>query len=177
MTPAASNNYFDLFQMPAHFRLDLGMLDRHYLELQTRVHPDKSVHLSDAERRLSLQWATLANEAYQTLKRPLERARYLLRIHGVDTREEDNTQMPAEFLLEQIEWREELQEAVVLRNQQSMDRLAVRLKSETDTLFDSLGMLLDDEGQHPAAAVIVRQLAFLEKLGRDLNDALAALED
>ena len=177
MTPAASSNYFELFQMSPHFRLDLGTLDRHYLELQTRVHPDKWAHLSDAERRLSLQWATLANEAYQTLKRPLERARYLLKIHGVDTREEDNTAMPTEFLLEQIEWREELQEAVVLRNQQAMEKLALRLKTETDSLFDSLGTLLDDERQHPAAAVMVRQLAFLEKLGRDLNDALAALED
>ncbi len=177
MTMAASSNYFELFQMPPHFRLDLGQLDRHYRELQTLVHPDKSAHLSDAERRLSLQWATLANEAYQTLKRPLERARYLLKIRGVDTREEDNTQMPKEFLLEQIEWREELQEAVVLRNQQAMDRMAVRLKAETTSLFDALGTLLDDEKKHPAAAVMVRQLAFLEKLGRDLNDALAALED
>jgi molecular chaperone HscB len=177
MTPAASSNYFELFQMPPHFRLDLGTLDRHYLELQTRVHPDKSAHLSDAERRLSLQWATLTNEAYQTLKRPLERARYLLKIHGVDTREEDNTAMPKEFLLEQIEWREELQEAVVLRHQDAMERMAARLKSETDNLFDSLATLLDDQRQHPAAAVMVRQLAFLEKLGRDLNDALAALED
>ncbi len=177
MTPAASSNYFELFQMPPLFRLDLGKLDSHYLELQTRVHPDKSAHLSDAERRLSLQWATLANEAYQTLKRPLDRARYLLKIHGVDTREEDNTAMPTEFLLEQIEWREELQEAVVLRNQQAMERLTVRLKTEMDSLFDSLGTLLDDERQHPAAAVMVRQLAFLEKLGRDLDDALAALED
>jgi molecular chaperone HscB len=177
MIPVASSNYFELFQMPQSFRLDLGKLDSHYLELQMRVHPDKSAHLSDAERRLSLQWATLANEAYQTLKRPLERARYLLKIQGVDTREEDNTAMPTEFLLEQIEWREELQEAVILRNQQAMERLAGRLKTETDNLFDSLGTLLDDERQHPAAAVMVRQLAFLEKLGRDLNDALAALED
>jgi molecular chaperone HscB len=177
MIPVASSNYFELFQMPRMFRLDLDKLDSHYLELQTRVHPDKSAHLSDAERRLSLQWATLANEAYQTLKRPLERARYLLKIQGVDTREEDNTAMPTQFLLQQIEWREELQEAVILRNQPAMDRLAVRLKTETDNLFDSLGTLLDDERQHPAAAVMVRQLAFLEKLGRDLNDALAALED
>lgn len=177
MIPAASSNYFELFQLPQNFHLDLGKLDSHYLELQTRVHPDKSAHLSDAERRLSLQWATLANEAYQTLKRPLERARYLLKIHGLDTREEDNTAMPTEFLLEQIEWREELQESVVLRNLDALDRLSARLRTETDTLFESLGTLLDDERQHPAAAVIVRQLAFLEKLGRDLNDALAALED
>jgi molecular chaperone HscB len=85
--------------------------------------------------------------------------------------------MPTEFLLEQIEWREELQQAVTLRNEQALDRLAARLKTETDCLFESLATLLDDERQHPAAAVIVRQLAFLEKLGRDLDDALAALED
>ncbi len=176
ITPTA-NNYFELFQVPQAFRLDLGMLDRHYLELQTRVHPDKSAHLSDAERRLSLQWATFANEAYRTLKKPLDRARYLLKIQGVDTREEDNTAMPQEFLLEQIEWREALQEAVTLRNTHAMDRLNARLKTEKNNLFDSLAALLDDEGQHPAAAVIVRQLAFLEKLGRDLDDALAAMED
>ncbi|QSA99225.1 Fe-S protein assembly co-chaperone HscB [Methylococcus sp. EFPC2] len=177
MTPAASGNYFELFQLPQDFRLDLGKLDSHYLELQTRVHPDKSAHLSDAEKRLSLQWATLANEAYQTLKRPLDRARYLLKIHGIDTQEENNTAMPTEFLLEQIEWREELQGAVVLRNLDALERLSARLKTETDSLFDSLGSLLEDERQHPAAAVIVRQLAFLEKLGRDINDALATLED
>jgi molecular chaperone HscB len=177
MIPAQSGNFFELFQLPQVFRLDLGELDSHYRDLQARVHPDKSAHLSDAERRLSLQWSTLANEAYQTLKRPLERARYLLKIQGVDTREEDNTAMPTEFLLEQIEWREELQQAVTLRNEQALDRLAARLKTETDCLFESLATLLDDERQHPAAAVIVRQLAFLEKLGRDLDDALAALED
>jgi molecular chaperone HscB len=172
-----SSNFFELLQVPAAFRLDLDQLDRHYRELQTRVHPDKSAHLSDAERRLSLQWATLANEAYQTLKHPLERARYLLKVHGVETREEDNTAMPTEFLMEQIEWREELQEAATSRDGPAMDRLAARLKTEMNQLFEALAALLDDKEQHSAAAATVRQLAFLEKLGRDLNDALAALED
>jgi molecular chaperone HscB len=177
MTSAASSNFFELLQIPPRFRLDLSELDRHYRELQTRVHPDKSAHLSDAERRLSLQWATLTNEAYQTLKRPLDRARYLLKLQGVDTGEEDNTAMPTEFLLEQIEWREELQVAATLRDFKAMGRLAARLKTEMSKLFEALGTLLDDERQHSAAAALVRQLAFLEKLGRDLNDALAALED
>jgi len=177
MMPAASKNYFELFQLPQAFRLDLGLLDSHYLELQTRVHPDKSAHLSDAEKRASLQWATLANEAYQTLKRPLDRARYLLKIHGVETLEENNTAMPPEFLMEQIEWREEMQEAIVYKRHEALEKLAKRLKGETDTLFELLGVQLDDPSQHPAAAVIVRQLAFLEKLGRDINDAIIALED
>ncbi len=177
MIPATNGNFFELLQVPPVFRLDLGQLDRHYLELQTRVHPDKTAHLSDAERRLSLQWATLTNEAYQTLKQPLDRARYLLKIQGVDTREEDNTAMPTAFLMEQIEWREELAGAATLRNVRAMDRLAARLRAEMNNLFESLGMLLDVERRLPAAAPIVRQLAFLDKLGRDLNEALAALED
>lgn len=177
MTPATRTNFFELLQMPQSFRLDLTQLDRHYLELQARVHPDKTAHLSDAERRLSLQWATLTNEAYQTLKRPLDRARYLLRTQGIDTHEEDNTAMPTEFLMEQIEWREELQDAAADRDIPALDRLAARLRAEMNELFESLGTLLDVEGRHPAAAVLVRQLAFLDKLGRDLNDALAALED
>lgn len=177
ITPASSSNFFELLQIPQLFRLDLAELDRHYLELQRRVHPDKSAHLSDAERRLSLQWATLTNEAYQTLKRPLDRARYLLKVNGIDTQEEENTAMPTEFLLEQIEWREQLEGAATLGDAGVMDRLVARLKTETTSLFDALGTLLDDERRHPAAAVIVRQLAFLEKLGRDLNDALAVLED
>jgi molecular chaperone HscB len=85
--------------------------------------------------------------------------------------------MPTEFLMEQIEWREELQEAATSRDGPAMDRLAARLKTDMNQLFEALAALLDDKEQHSAAAATVRQLAFLEKLGRDLNDALAALED
>ncbi|UZR27281.1 Fe-S protein assembly co-chaperone HscB [Methylococcus mesophilus] len=177
MSEMAPRNFYEFFQMPEMFRLDLSVLDSHYLELQARVHPDKAAHLSDAEKRLSLQWATFANEAYQTLKRPLDRARYLLRIHGVDTREEDNTAMPAEFLLEQIEWREEMQDAIAGRSEAALDRLGFRLKKEMDHLIESLGAMLDIKQSHPDAAVLVRQLAFLEKLKRDLDQAHALLED
>ena len=177
MNSAPSSNYFELFQLPQQFDVDLAKLDSHYLEIQARVHPDKAAHLGATERLLSLQWATLTNEAYQTLKRPLDRARYLLKIKGVDTQEEGNTSMPPEFLLEQIEWREEMEGAATLRNVEALERMARRLRSEIDNLFTSLADLLEDENQCTAAAVIVRQLAFLEKLGRDLNDALADLED
>jgi molecular chaperone HscB len=177
MTSAATRNFFELFQLPPVFQLDLDQLDRQYREMQARVHPDKAAHLSDTEKRLFLQWATLANEAYSTLKRPLDRARYLLRIHGVDTREEDNTAMPAEFLLEQIEWREELQSAMTLRSPAALDRLSARLRSEMDSLLSSLATLLDVEQRHPAAADVVRQLAFLEKLGRDIDQAQTELEE
>ena len=78
-------NFFQLFGLPEHYRLDNAQLDLQYHALQTQVHPDKFAHLSDAERRLSMQWATRANEAYQTLRNPIRRGRYLLELNGVDT--------------------------------------------------------------------------------------------
>ena len=68
-------NFFQLFDLPEHYRLDNAQLDQQYHALQTQVHPDKFAHLSEAERRLSMQWATRTNEAYQTLRNPIKRAR------------------------------------------------------------------------------------------------------
>jgi len=92
-------NFFQLFGMPEHYRLNNSQLDQQYRALQTQVHPDKFAHLSEAERRVSMQMATRANEAYQTLREPVRRARYLLGLHGVDTQEEINTAMPMDFLI------------------------------------------------------------------------------
>ena len=73
-----NTDHFSLFELPPGFRLDAALLDRRYLEMQSRVHPDRFASAGEAERRLSLQWATRVNEAYQTLKKPLARAKYLL---------------------------------------------------------------------------------------------------
>src|SRR3990172_4334329 len=98
-------NHFDLFQLPQHFTIDVGALDVAYHEVQNRVHPDKFVSATDAEKRVAMQWATRANEAYQTLKNPLKRAAYLCELHGIDLQTESNTSMPAAFLMQQMEWR------------------------------------------------------------------------
>src|SRR5512135_2518203 len=103
-------DFFSLFTLPARFQIDSTALEQSYRALQAQVHPDKFAHLSEAERRLSMQWATRVNEGYQTLRNPLNRARYLLSLHGIDTQEDSNTAMPAEFLMQQMEWREALEE-------------------------------------------------------------------
>ncbi|MBR7784595.1 Fe-S protein assembly co-chaperone HscB, partial [Undibacterium luofuense] len=77
-------NHFELFQLAPRFSLDMAQLDAAYREVQSQVHPDKFVQASEAEKRVAMQWATRANEAYQTLKKPLKRASYLCEIHGVD---------------------------------------------------------------------------------------------
>ena len=78
------DNHFALFQMTPAFAIDAGALDAAYRELQGRVHPDKFASATDTEKRVAMQWATRANEAYQTLKNPLKRAAYLCELNGVD---------------------------------------------------------------------------------------------
>lgn len=84
-------NYFTLFQLPQQFELDITVLDAQYRKLQAEVHPDKFVNASPAERMQSMQMATQVNEAYQVLKQPTSRARYLLQLQGIATDEENNT--------------------------------------------------------------------------------------
>jgi len=170
-------DYFTLFGLPRAFRLDSPTLDARYRELQGEVHPDRFSAASDAEKRLSMQWATRANEAYQVLKKPIERAKYLLQLAGHDLQAESNTAMPAEFLFEQMEWREATAEARAGRDHHELERLFHRLREELASHYDELAGLLDDRADHAAAADLVRRLMFLEKLLIEIDDALASLEE
>src|SRR5471032_1822363 len=111
MTPDFSRNHFELLGLPVHFAVDAARLESGYRGLQSQVHPDRFAAATEAERRVAMQWATRANEAFRTLKDPLERARYLLQLKGYDTEEESNTAMPPDFLMQQMEWREAVAEA------------------------------------------------------------------
>ncbi len=169
-------NYFELLGLPLEFQLDAALLERHYRELQAQVHPDRFTHAGDAERRLSMQWSTYVNEAYQTLKHSLSRARYVLQMNGVDTAEESNTAMPAEFLMRQMEWREGIMEARAAQDAEALEHQAAKLRSEQREMADRLTRLLDTEKNFSLAAELVRMLKFMEKLGEDINHALEALE-
>jgi len=169
-------NFFQLFDLPECYRLDNAQLDQQYHALQTQVHPDKFAHLPEAERRLSMQWATRTNEAYQTLRTPIGRARYLLSLHGVDTQEETNTAMPVDFLMEQMEWREAIEEAQQARDIDQLDKLEARLKHEMRALHELLGVKIDDEHGYAAAAEGVRKLKFLEKLAEEIASAFDEID-
>src|SRR5207237_3337912 len=119
----AMQNHFDLFGLQPAFGVDEERLERAYREIQSRVHPDRYAHAGDAERRASLQWTTRVNEAYRTLKNPVQRASHLLELHGVDVAFETNTAMPADFLMEQMELREELEGATEAKNAEAPDGL------------------------------------------------------
>ncbi len=169
-------DHFSLFGLSLGFRLDLSDLDSRYRDIQAQVHPDRFANGSDAERRMSMQWATHANEAYLTLKKPLERAKYLLHLAGHDIQAENNTAMPADFLMEQMEWREAVMEARIGGDHHELEHLHHRLRGDIDERYDELATLFD-KSDLALATDRVRRLMFLEKLLHEIDDALASLED
>lgn len=169
-------DHFSLFELPRVFRLDATLLDQRYREIQARVHPDKFAHAGDAERRLSLQWATKVNEAYHALKRPLSRAQYLLHLAGHEIGAENNTAMPPEFLMEQMEWREAVAEARLAREYSELEQLHHRVKQRMYKRYEQLAVLLDDQQDFEQATDRVRRLMFLDKLLVEIDEAMEALE-
>src|SRR4249920_1676319 len=116
-------NHFELFGLSPAYGLDEQILEKAYREIQAEVHPDRFAHAGDAERRASLQWTTRVNEAYRTLRDPVQRGRHLLELHGVDVAFETNTQMPTDFLMQQLELREELEAATGKKDPLRLDRM------------------------------------------------------
>ena len=167
-------NHFDLFQLPARFSVDMGALDAAYRDVQGQVHPDRFVSASDAEKRVAMQWATRANEAYQTLKNPQKRAQYLCELHGVDLKTESNTAMPVTFLMQQMEWREALGDARAARDADALEALDAEVGRDRKARMTQIGEQLD-AGDYENAAQGVRALMFLEKFGEELHYALDAL--
>ena len=168
-------NHFDLFQLPGTFALDMGALDAAYRDVQGRVHPDRFINATDAEKRVAMQWATRANEAYQTLRNPQKRAQYLCELNGVDLNTESNTAMPMDFLMQQMEWREALGEARAAKDSDALDALDEQVKQERKARLALVGTQLD-AGDFETAAQGVRALMFLDKFSEEVHYAFEALE-
>ncbi|MFA9275398.1 MAG: Fe-S protein assembly co-chaperone HscB [Candidatus Aquirickettsiella gammari] len=165
-------NHFALFNLPASFELDRAQLDTAYREVQSTVHPDKFVQAGDAEKRVAMQWATQANEAYQTLKDPLKRATYLCYLNGVDLQTESNTSMPASFLMQQMEWREAFDDARHSNNMTAMLQLEKEVQAGLKAQTANAGAAIAS-GNFQAAAQDIRACLFLEKFLADI----AAFDD
>ncbi len=165
-------NHFELFQLPVHYEVNRDALDTAYREIQSRVHPDKFVQASDAEKRVAMQWATQANEAYQTLKDPLKRATYLCQLNGVELQTESNTSMPAAFLMQQMEWREAFDEARQSNDSAALFALEREVQNALKHELAKTAAALANE-EYSQAAQQIRASLFLEKF---LND-ITALDD
>lgn len=135
------------------------------------MHPDRFAGAGDAERRASMQWSTRANEAYRMLKDPVQRARYLLELHGVDTGFDTDTAMPGDFLARQIELREALEEARERRDAGALDAMRRGLKESAGVLEAEIASCIDGAGDYAGAAGAVRQLQFLKRLAEEVEAA------
>ena len=172
-----TQDFFTLFGLHRRYAIDDAALESAWHDLQSQVHPDRHAHLSDVEKRLSMQWATRVNEGFRTLRQPLTRAQYLLELAGVDAGLETNTAMSPEFLMEQMEWREAVEEAREAAEVGELEGLHKRLLAHSREVRGHLAVQLDDERDYEAAADTVRRLMFIDKLQQEIDEALLALEN
>ena len=169
-------SHFELFGLDPAFGLDKEMLEKAYRDIQSRVHPDRFAHAGDAERRASMQWTTRVNEAFRTLKDPVQRAKHILELHGVDVEFETNTQMPTEFLLQQLELREELEGATGRKDASRLDHLRTDLRTQKEELEKQVGQAIDGKKDYPGGAELVRKLMFLDRLDSEIDMAYEEID-
>ena len=170
-------DFFTLLGLPRAFPLDVTELDVRFRELQREVHPDRFAAADDASRRASMMLATQINAAYQTLRSPLKRATYLLELAGIDVGAESNTAMSPEFLMHQMLWREQLDEARAESDAAALAGLQADIDQAVGDAYERLAGALAAGSEIPVAVETVRQLMFLEKLHQSIDDAQFDLED
>ena len=156
--------------------MEKEVLEKAYRDIQSRVHPDRFASAGDAERRASLQWTTRVNEAYRTLKDPVQRAKHILDLHGVDVAFETDTAMPVDFLTRQLELRESLEEAITRKDAVLLDSMRKSLLAEKQSLVEQIGDRIDATGDYAGAVGLVRKLMFLHRLAEEVDAACGEIE-
>lgn len=165
----AGDDHFSLFGLPSRFDLDAQALESAWRTVAAQVHPDRFATASPAERRVAMQWAARANEAYRQLRDPLLRARYLCEQAGVDLQTESNTSMDTAFLMQQMTWREMMDDA---RDDAGvLATLRTELEEARQQMRAALTHLLDEQRDYAAAGLKVREWMFVEKLAQELAHA------
>ena len=173
MTLQLGDDDFTLFGLPPQHALDRTALDAQWRRLQAEVHPDRFAGQGASAQRLAMQWAVRVNEAYQRLKDPLKRAAYLCELRGGAIDAERNTAMPTAFLMQQMQWREALDDAVDLT---AVEALEHEVSHTERTMFSALASTLDQAGDIVAAAAQVRALMFVARFRQDISRRLEVLD-
>lgn len=173
-------NYFELFKFSPAFDIDTALLAERYRELQRAVHPDKFAHDTEQQKLLSVQRTAQVNDGYQTLKDPIRRAEHLLSLRGIDLSHETTTVKDTAFLLQQMEWREALEDVRHLAApQDTIDALYESFADYRAQITQRLTQLLNSASQEEGllAADQVRKLKFMAKLQDELTRVEDALLD
>ena len=157
---------FELFGLQRSYAQERSAIDARWKELQREAHPDRFAAQGAAAQRVAMQWSVRINEAYQRLKDPQKRAAYLCELHGAPIRAEDNTAMPAVFLMQQMEWREALDDAAT---EAAIDALQAEVDAARARALSALDWLIDEKGDYPGAAQQVRALMFIARFADDIE--------
>ena len=165
-------NDFELFDVPVQYAQDRTQLDARWKALQREAHPDRFAAEGAAAQRVAMQWSVRINEAYQRLKDPLKRAAYLCELQGEPVQAENNTSMPASFLMQQMEWRETLEDT---DSAQGLEALAGVVAAEQRRVQLELARLLDEAKDPRQAVGQVRALMFIERFTQEVNAKLDRL--
>jgi molecular chaperone HscB len=168
-----NSNDFELFGLAQRFAQDRAELDTRWKDLQRQAHPDKFSAQGAAAQRIAMQWSVRINEGYQRLKDPLKRAAYLCELNGAPINAENNTAMPAAFLMQQMQWREDLEDAASSEDLEKVSLDCGRFQRE---LLQNIEQLLDTAKDYPAAAAQVRALMFVERFASDVAHRLDQIE-
>ena len=166
------SNDFELFDVSVRFGQDRVVLDTRWKALQREAHPDKFAAQGAAAQRVAMQWSVRINEAYQRLKDPIKRAAYLCELHGAAIGAENNTAMPPAFLMQQMAWREALDDA---NDAQVLEDLADEVAQAHRAALQALETLIDQQNDYAAAAQQVRALMFIQRFDQDVQNRLDAL--
>jgi len=167
-------NDFELFGMPIQFAMTRDVLDVRWKELQREAHPDRFAVEGAAAQRIAMQWSVRINEAYQRLKDPVKRAAYLCELHGAPVNAENNTAMPAVFLMQQMTWREALDD---IQTQAELETLLSEVQRTHQQALIDMAQAIDDLGDYSAAVGQVRALMFIDRFASEVRHQLDVLLD
>lgn len=160
---------FELFGVPVRFAQDAAALEARWKDLQRQAHPDRFATEGASAQRVAMQWSVRINEAYQRLKDPLKRAAYLCELRGAPIRAHDNTSMPTDFLMQQMAWREALDDAA---DAAALHSLLQETSQARTQFLAGAQHLLDQADDAAGAAQQVRRLMFIERFAQEVEDRL-----
>ncbi|OOF57049.1 Fe-S protein assembly co-chaperone HscB [Rodentibacter genomosp. 2] len=162
-------NPFEIFDLPVDFQLDTQALNSRYLELQKALHPDNFVSASASEQRVAMQKSTEVNDALKTLKDPILRAEAIVAIHlGEQQDIEQKSTQDVAFLMQQLQWREQLENVERQKNEQALDALAAEIRKETQQLLTALSHSIQTQ-QWTQTTQLCDKLRFTRKLKEEIE--------
>jgi len=162
-----TQNYFELFNLPEKFQIDLEMLQENYRAIQKEIHPDRFATSSENEKVQSMIKSTQANDAFQTLKSPIKRAKYILSLH----KSTEKITLPPDFLMQQMEWEEHFE--TIEKNSSELTEFKSTINKKYKEYSLLISTQIDDDQNWSDAAISIDKLYFIEKLLHKINNALS----